>query len=490
MGRDHSNPHDRSDGVDTVRATAADLATYEEARRQLSQMQVPLLHRADDANSRLFVMGFDGTGNDMGQQARQTWTNVALLHEQLEERRQDDRSIGTGYVAGPGTQEGFVARTRDLITGRSFESRVEEGYKQFIDQAGVWLKENPNADIKVIANGFSRGAEQSAAFTRLVHERGIQDPDGAVYERNGANEIIGVRYTRPPLVAPGQAAQVALLYDPVATGQPEKHDRRLPPSALTAFQITARDEPRDQFPSSEHSSRGVSADRRSLNAEAAGVHSNIGGSYTRNGLSDLNFNLAADYLNSVADRPFVQKRALSRDPADFVIHRSDQHQRIYTTRGMEDGERDRVQRLAPDAACRPRGPCDDREPVDERLAARFEWRSPVVTVDPSQPVPEPTDSRPFWQRGESPPAPTAPRTPVDDLFDRLSISAATRDATAMRDASRNYVETDGGQQWLQGGREQNAAQAAEQAAERARQIEAQRAPAPEAPEVAAPVMRR
>jgi hypothetical protein len=60
----------------------------------------------------------------------------------------------------------------------------------------------------------------------------------------------------------------------------------------------------------------------------------------------------------------------------------------------------------------------------------------------------------------------------------------------MRDASRNYVETDGGQQWLQGGREQNAAQAAEQAAERARQIEAQRAPAPEAPEVAAPVMRR
>ena len=487
MGRDRISNNERADGVDVVPATAADLATYQAAREQLAQMRVPLLHPAGDADSRLFVMGFDGTGNDMGQQPRKNWTNVALLHEQLEQRRQSDSSIGTGYVPGPGTQEGLISRTRDLISGRSFESRVEEGYKQFIDRAAVWLEENPNADIKLIAHGFSRGAEQAAAFTRLAHERGIQNPDGAVYERNDANEIVGVRYIRPPLVAPGQVAQTALLYDPVATGEPEKHDRRLPPSVLSVLQITARDERRDQFLSSEHAASGLSGDRRSANLETAGSHSDIGGSYTRSGLSDLNFNLAADYLNRLVDNPIVAKRVLSNDPDNYVIHRSDQHQLIYTTRGMDDGVRDRVQRLAPDSACVPRGPCDDRQPIDERLAARFEWRSPVITVDPREPAPSPIDARPFWLRGEPP---VKPSNPVDDLFDRLAISAATRDSAGMRAASRNYVETDGGQQWLQTGREQNAAQAAERAAEQARQADAMRAPAAEPAEIAAPVMRR
>jgi hypothetical protein len=487
MGRDRNPTDGRADGVDVVRASAADLATYDAAREQLAQLRVPLLHPAGNADSRLFVMGFDGTGNDMGQQPRQNWTNVALLHDQLRERQRNDPSIGAGYVSGPGTQEGFVARTRDLISGRSFESRVEEGYKQFIDQAAVWLEENPKADIRLMANGFSRGAEQAAAFTRLVHERGIQNPDGAAYERNAAGEITSVRYTRPPLVAPGEVAQAALLYDPVATGEPEKHDRRLPPSVLSVVQITARNEPRDQFPSTEHVAPGLSADRRSVNMSTAGVHSNIGASYTRNGLSDLNFNLAADYLNRLVDSPIAQKRELSRDPADFVIHRSDQHQWIYTTRGMDDGVRDSVQRLAPDAACLPRGPCDDREPIDERLAARFEWRSPVITTDPREPAPEPIDLRPFWQRRE---APANPVHPVDELFDRLAISATIRDGTGMRAASRNYVETESGQQWLQAGREHNARQAAERSVEQAREAEALRAPALEGAEPGGPVMRR
>jgi hypothetical protein len=170
-----------------------------------------------------------------------------------------------------------------------------------------------------------------------------------------------------------------------------------------------------------------------------------------------------------------------------VIHRSDQHQWIYTTRGMDDGVRDSVQRLAPDAACLPRGPCDDREPIDERLAARFEWRSPVITVDPRERAPEPIDPRPFWQRGE---APAKPANPIDELFDRLASSAATRDGAGMRAASRNYVETESGQQWLQSGREHNATQEAERAAELARQAGAPREPVVEAVEMSAPVMRR
>ena len=488
MGRDR-----HPDGVRVDPATSADLETFAAASREIDRMQGPLLHRAGDQNSRLFVMAFDGTGNDMEAQPRENWTNVALLYEQARERQRSNPSIGSGYVAGPGTQDGAVAALVDGIRGHTFESRVEQGYAQFIDQAAIWLERNPGADISVAVAGFSRGAEQAAAFTRVVHERGIQDPDGAVYERNADGIITGVTYTRPPQVAPGEVRQAALSLDPVGTGTPMDHDRRLAPSVMGGLQISALHEQRDQFRSTEAIEPGMSADRRFLQVWVAGAHSNIGGSYAANGLSDRSFNLGVDYLNSLSDAPLFAKRAESLDAALHVIHRSHEHQIVYTQRGYRDGVRDVVERLAPDAACRPEPrACFEREPIDSRLAADTTFRDVQTTPNPQalHLAPESADPRPFWKRSESAPAPSAPRTAVDDLFDRLSIGAATREPAAMREASRNYVETDGGQQWLQAGRDQNAAQAAERAAELARQAEAQRAPPVEAAEVSAPVMRR
>lgn len=482
MGRDR-----HPDGVRVDPATPADLATFDTARREIDRMQAPLLHRGSDPNSRMFVMAFDGTGNDMTTQPRDHWTNVALLREQVDAL--GSPNLRVGYVPGPGTQEGKVAALIDGIRGHTFESRVEEGYHQFVLQAKKWLADNPGADISVVAAGFSRGAEQAAAFTRLVHERGIQDPDSAVYERNSAGMITGVTYTRPPLVAPGEVKQAAMLLDPVGTGAPMDHDRRLAPSVLGGLQISALHEQRDQFKSTEALEPGLSADRRFLQVWVAGAHSNIGGSYVANGLSDRSFNLMADYLNNLADPPFLAKRAESQDPALNVIHRSYEHQWVYTQRGFQDGVRDVVERLAPEAACRPAPrTCFEREPLDTRLAGTVTYRDVRVTPSPMAPLPERLAPTPFFERGHVG-SPT-PQQSVDALFSRLSIGAQSGDTAAMRGASRNYVETDGGQQWLQGGREQNAAQAAEQAAERARQVEAHRAPMLEAPEMAAPVMRR
>src|SRR3546814_19224380 len=62
--------------------------------------------------------------------------------------------------------------------------------------------------------------------------------------------IKSVEYIRPPLIPPGQTMQAALLFDPVATGVKE-HDRRLPPTVMSALQITAEDERRDQFESTK-----------------------------------------------------------------------------------------------------------------------------------------------------------------------------------------------------------------------------------------------
>src|SRR3546814_12130878 len=107
----------------------------------------------------------------------------------------------------------------------------------------------------------------------MIEERGIQDPEEAKYVYYGDGLIKDVEYTKPPLVPPGQTIQAALLYDPVATGVKE-HDRRLPPSVMSALQITAEDARRDQFESTNLIEPGLSAGNRFLNSTVeTGKHS-------------------------------------------------------------------------------------------------------------------------------------------------------------------------------------------------------------------------
>src|SRR3569623_304617 len=107
-------------------------------------------------------------------------------------------------------------------------------YRRFIEQAQKWRREDPLADIRLADIGFSRGAEEAARFSRLVHERGIQDPLGAAYTHDHHGNITHVEYTKPPLVEPGKVAQVVGLFAPVGTGAPvNDYDRRLTPSMMS-----------------------------------------------------------------------------------------------------------------------------------------------------------------------------------------------------------------------------------------------------------------
>ncbi|MCU0763829.1 MAG: DUF2235 domain-containing protein [Hydrogenophaga sp.] len=386
----------------------------------------------------------EGTGNHMGKDAQENWTNVALLGQGLREAQRNGADhIGVGYVVGPGTQDNAVIRTNDLATGASFTARVEEGYKQFIDQSAQWLRENPNADISLMAVGFSRGAEQAAALTRLVHERGIHDPDGALYTRNSAGEITHVHYTRPPLVPPGQVAQSVLLFDPVGTGEPERHDRRLASSVLGGMQISARDEKRDPFPSTNVIPPGLSEDGRFLNTEVAGAHSNIGGSYAQNGLSNRSFNLAADYINATAGgEPLLARRHAQRDPTLDVVHRSENHRWCYATRDSEANHGFRIRKeLINQEVCGASTECFSRDPMDRALAARV----PLGRV-----------AAPAEQQVQT-------TGDINDLFIRLSDAAMAGDRAGMRAVVQQYRESADGQAWLQTGRAEAAAQREAQA---------------------------
>ncbi len=390
----------KPDGVTTYPANEHDLQSYSDASRQLSQLSAPLLIRSSNPHERIFIAAFDGTGNDMSKdKASGHMTNVALMTAQIQAAfpsRNDP--VQVGYVAGPGTQENRIARTVDGARGYTYEPRLEQMYEQLALQAARWIREDPAVQIRVVSIGFSRGAEQAAGFSRLVDERGIQDVTGIRKTRNDEGERV-VEYTKPALAQPGQVVQAVGLFDPVGTGNPRDHDRRLPPSVISGFQITAEDERRNQFKSTNIIDPGFNENNHFLNVTVGGAHSNVGGSYAQNGLAVRSNNLMTDYLNSLSDKPFLNKMAVPTDPAMSVVHRSEEHLFIYGTRDFErNGGRVRLEEVAPGSVARNGVDINNKELRNEAMAQGFEERkvpiAPEVSVPASpaksQAVPDPT----------------------------------------------------------------------------------------------------
>ena len=301
------------DGVKADLMTPMDEAWYDNARSELSNLRVPGLFAATNPHERLFFANFDGTGNDLYGDPEHP-TNVGALHIQIEAVSGRNPRISSVYLPGPGTQKNPIARVWDGATGNTYDALLEEMYAELVAKAREWKKEDPQADIRIITTGFSRGAEQAAGFSRMVHERGIQDIEGLKAKPARTAGSKDIAWILPPLVPPGRTPISEVLFDPVGTGRPRDHDRTLPSSVVSGLQIVARDERRNSFPSTQIIPQGHSSDGRFLGVTVPGSHSDIGGSYHLDGLSILNFNLAADFINAHSDVPLVVKQG---EPGDM-----------------------------------------------------------------------------------------------------------------------------------------------------------------------------
>ncbi|GAB1595319.1 XVIPCD domain-containing protein [Lysobacter claricitrinus] len=361
------------DGVGYRLADRADLQTYDEAQRQLAAFRMPVLLPASDPDVRLYVACFDGTGNNATRDPEHA-SNVARVYDELHAQR--DARVGAGYMEGIGTQSNPIVRLADGAIGFSYDDKLERMYLQFSRQVFEWKRENPDADIRIAELGFSRGGEEAAGFTRMVAERGVQDPSGAVREHGV------IHYTKPPLVELGRVAQVLIEIDPVGTGAPRLHDRRPAPSVIAGVQFVARDEARNLFQSTSIMDPGATADGRFLSVTIAGAHSNLGDTYHHNGLGVLTGNMVTDAVNALSDTPLLAKRALPERAEYYAIHRSQETLPIYRTSVFDaHHERGRVDALAP------RGTPGDRfnaEPRDEALASRFEFRPVAIGPLPAE----------------------------------------------------------------------------------------------------------
>lgn len=426
------------DDVRSYPATAADMQRYVDAQVALSRFKVPGLVHSYNPHEYLYVACFDGTGNDKNKDPLHK-SNVGRIADLIGARfDRGDHQIAPGYVAGPGTEDSLWRRTPDALIGYTYDTRLEQMYDLFIRQAWQWNHADPNAQIRVAGVGFSRGAEQNAGLARLVEERGIQDPTGAIYTKNWHNEITHVEYTRPPLVPPHQVAQAVVLLDPVGTGAPEqRYDRRLPPSVISGLQLIAVDERRGLFKSDHIIDPGLTDDGRFLGLYVPGAHSDVGGGYLRDGLSIRSGNLAIDYLNGLSDAPFLERQPVPENPAMSVIHRSERGSLLYWLTPRVD----RLGRYGSHTL-------EAAENSDWRHAVGDPWNAESVNrqLDQQferQAIPVGAAPTASGLRTEA----TVRPNPLDELIDRLYVGATSDSRADMDHTARDYLETTLGQSW-------------------------------------------
>lgn len=364
----------RSDWVSHEPA-ASHLHIYADNRLTLKTFHEPVLLHSNDPHSHIYFASFDGSDNDKIHDPDHK-TNIGLISNQLEVlEKEGNHKIGSGYVAGPGTQQDRpVTKLWDDMSGFSVDERAEQMYKLMIEKAWTWKTKDPDAVISIASISFSRGGESNAIFTRLVEERGIQDMSGAVYTKGKHGEIEHVEYTKPPLVPPHQVAQAVAMLDPVGTGQAMGEDRRLPPSVISGIQLIALDEHRTLFQSDHVIDPGLTPDGRFAGLYVPGAHSDVGGGYFRDGLSSRSGNFVIDYLNGLSDKPILKNLEESTNPRLNVIHHSVEGNMLY-----EMGYR--IDRTQPagynETLVNPRNLLKvsdphNAEPRNEALSSRFE----------------------------------------------------------------------------------------------------------------------
>lgn len=331
-------------------ATAADITTYRIAEQSIDQWEALRNHTGFDTsknpNLRIFVANFDGTGNDAMVHPEKA-SNVARFHSDIESlNARGHNAIRAHYVEGPGTQRGRYEETIDQATGRTGPARLDAMYAALCEQTARWKAENPDAEIRVMTTGFSRGAVEAAAFTNLVERRGIRNPQEASIQnvvepvQSSRNWIFNEkenarRFDGAPIVAAGKVEQAALLFDPVKTGVEDKLDTELAPSVRFALQINAIDEHRTQFPVNAVIGPETSGDGSRLRLWVSGAHSDIGGGYEdHQGLARMSGNVAAMYLDRLTGSHNVF-RQVEVDPRECAVH--DSNGRMFKTLGFLTG---------------------------------------------------------------------------------------------------------------------------------------------------------
>ncbi len=250
-------------------------------------------------------------------------------HGSIEQRRYYHPGVGTGESLLRGIWDGFI--------GRGLARHVKSAYK--------WLADNYAARDEIFIVGFSRGAFTARSVVGFINRCGLPPTPGwplvdeafALYRRDmaaagTAEAVAQFRQVNPS--PPGLAIEFLGVWDTVgALGIPRIftlglttrrnrfHDLTLSPLVKHAHQALAIDEMRASFTPTLWV--GDAAPGQTVEQVwFAGVHSDIGGGYRENGLSD-------QALWWIVDRALLRQAAFHKHmlaqlhpDADGVLHDS------------------------------------------------------------------------------------------------------------------------------------------------------------------------
>ena len=261
---------------------------------------------------RNLVVFSDGTGQDGGSERN---TNVYKLFNMVEDRTADQVCF---YDPGVGST-GTLSKIPGLASGRGFGRNVRDCY--------TWLFENYMSGDRIYLIGFSRGAATVRSLASFIHMFGIMPRS----RRSLVEQAWRIYTTRDPEKRKAQAekfiayhrtiwTKVHFLgcYDTVAAlGMPYQwasklldrvpgmkhrfHDFRLSPAVVHAYHALALDDQRKTFhpvlwnPLEDEAAdptgreRGVDALACETMRQVwfAGMHTDVGGGYEEQTLSDI-----------------------------------------------------------------------------------------------------------------------------------------------------------------------------------------------------------
>jgi hypothetical protein len=230
----------------------------------------------------VIYVNFDGTGNNKNTVPDEE-SNVALLDDQLGAIAPSDDIYEIGVGTTGDTQ------TTDQALGIGATQRVTEAIARVASVIQAASLDDPDVQPYIVVTGFSRGAAEARLFMTAIDEYGVPSVDNA---ETASSPTYDTAHAQFP---PGSVHMSAMLFDTVSTSMGDDNFS-IPGSVDSVVQITSQGEQRVYFPLTSIEAGPDTATNRLIEVQLPGVHSDIGGGYAQNGVSNINLYFAEEVL--------------------------------------------------------------------------------------------------------------------------------------------------------------------------------------------------
>lgn len=209
----------------------------------------------------------------------------------------------------------FIGSGSTGLTSLDFLRVADKAYAEAVAGINAAYQRNPRARFVFVTSGFSRGAAAARLINNRLRDRGVPDR-----QRPG-------KY----IVAPGTARiGASVLYDTVVSldnswfsiNPFKKSPTFAIPRGVQTLHIVAENEYRDAFPLTLAGGADVHQ------VWVPGAHSDIGGTYTTDGISAVTLQMGLHYLHAAGvpvgdpNQDFGLKPSYLPNPRRFAIHDS------------------------------------------------------------------------------------------------------------------------------------------------------------------------